>query len=161
MGMLLTALFALFVRSDDADKPKQSLIQNLAFKKHGGEVTITVYLTREVHPTSINLMESSSGSEESFTILSSIEEDVSWENDKSRFTFDMPKDCLKTGRIYSIQIIEKGEFYHSEAFVYDGGNCVFERNYQKRSNAGWIVALVLSSVALLGVVILIAVRICM
>lgn len=146
----------------DDDKYSGRLINNLAFKKKDGCILITVYLTQNCNPKSINLMQSSTGEEDTFTIKESIEEDVEWENDKQRFTYYCDTDTVKNGEYYSIQITDaSGQVSHSEPFVYESNNFVFDRNSSKgNSKAGWIVAIVLSSVALLLVIILIFVRFC-
>lgn len=146
----------------DDEKYEGKLINNLSFKKKDGFVLITVYLTQNCNPKSIHLMQSTTRDEDSFTIKESIEEDVEWENDKQRFTYYCDPDTVKDGGYYSIQITDvNGQVSHSEPFVYENSGFVFERNSSKGSSkAGWIVALVLSSVALLLVIILIFVRFC-
>ncbi|KRH92976.1 hypothetical protein M153_1834000500, partial [Pseudoloma neurophilia] len=127
------------------------LIKNLSFKRSGNDVIITVYLAHSCNPQSINLMSSKSGDQDSFTIDRPIEDDVTWVSDKNRFTYECDTSTLNDGNQYAIQIQEKsGKFSHSEPFVLQEKEFIFARNAKKSApKAGWIVALVLSGVALL------------
>lgn len=152
---MLFQFFASLLLVLSESTSQETLIHNLSFKKNSNGVLLTVYLKRDCHPKSINIMESSNGDEDSYTIHSNIEDCVEWENDKSRFTYEINQGELKTGQLYSVQITEKGDVYHSEPFVYDNGTCVFERNYKKKSNAIGIVALVISCSTLFILLVLV------
>lgn len=164
--LLFTNLLIQLIRTDEVstEKNEETLIKNLSFKKVRDGVNLTVFLTREIHPSTINIMESKEPSDpNSFTVAATIEDDVFWEANGNRFSYVLEESLLKKKDMaFSVQIEEGKQLYHSEAFVYDQDekNCVFARNAKTTSNAGWIVALVLSAVALLICIILVFIKFC-
>lgn len=159
---LLISLLAVLRADGDDAKMNGNLVENLSFKETSKECTVIVYLRQPVNARSINFMESKDGDAENFMINESIEKDVDWEADQNRFSYTRDKSSLKEDTFYAIQILDQnGAYSHSEPFVYQDGKYVLTRNYTKSSSkAVGIVALVLSSVALLLIIVIIFVKFC-